>query len=355
MRSIVPMLVPRHIDRGWAIEQSWLNRMGVDHRLRDWIPAIRNHQMPIPVFNAVLVETGQRLVISPVLKRRQSNSSASDSASDAVEFFNLYPGDESNLRATTAARLSAAFPYVSPISRGDGEEPPGGPSKNYHVADGGYGENEGLLTVLDWTNQLVKRYTDPAHRPFDRILVIRIQPFTIQAHPAPAETGKSWSYNVLGPLETLENVRSALHAERNDFDLNLLASANTPSTTNDPNQIDIVWTKFMFQPGQNYITPFSWHLTTSQKAEIHDAWTELVEKSDEPGQDPSHPYRRRKPRAAPIRNQRQESPLATLDQFFPRVERKPPPLMAESAKSAERLGDASGLSSSKGPRVGVSP
>ncbi len=70
MRAVVPFLVPQHVDRGWAIEQSWLNRIGIDHRLRDWIPAIRNHQMPIPVFNAVLAETGQRLVISPVVKKR---------------------------------------------------------------------------------------------------------------------------------------------------------------------------------------------------------------------------------------------------------------------------------------------
>jgi hypothetical protein len=280
----------------------------------------------------VLVETGQRLVISPVLKKRQPTWAGSDSASDAVEFFNLYPGEESNLRATTAARLSATFPYVSPISRGDGDEPPGGPSKNYHVADGGYGENEGLLTVLDWTNQLVKRYTDPAHRPFDRILVIRIQPFTIQAHPAPAETGNGWSYNVLGPLETLENVRSALHAERNDFDLNLLASANTPSTTNAPNLIDIVWTNFMFKPSAGYITPFSWHLTTSQKAAIHDAWRELVETSDVSGQESSHPHRPRKSRVAPIQSQGEESPLATVDHFFPRVERTRPPRVAGAAK-----------------------
>jgi hypothetical protein len=275
--------------------------------------------MPIPVFNAVLVETGQRLVISPVLKKRQTTWSASD----ACEFFNLYPGDESNIRATTAARLSATFPYVSPISRGDGEAAPDGTSKHYHIADGGYGENEGLLSVLDWTNQLVKRYTDPAHRPFDRILVIRIQPFKISAQPAPADIGMSWSYNVIGPLETLENVRSALHAERNDFDLNVLASAKSPSTTNDPNQIDIVWTNFTFHPSDDYITPFSWHLTTSQKAEIQEAWDWL--KAEGGVLDRSMRSRMaRRAKAAPIHNNRGESPFATVDQFFPRAERKRP-------------------------------
>jgi hypothetical protein len=312
MRSVVPFLVPQHVDRGWAIEQSWLNRIGVDHRLRDWIPAIRNHQMPIPIFNAVLAETGQRLVISPVVKKR----TAKWSSSDPCEFFNLYPGDESNLRATTAARLSATFPYVSPISRGDGPATGKAAARQYHVADGGYGENEGLLTVLEWTNQLVKRYTDPKNRPFDRILVIRIQPFSVKKRPAPAEPGKGWTYGLLGPLDTLENVRSTLHAERNDFDLNLVASHNEASTTNDPNEIDIVWTAFQFHPSAGYITPFSWHLTTSQKEEIHQVWRDLLDPKDRLDR-PS------KSKLAPIQNHRQESPLATLDRFFPRIASKP--------------------------------
>ena len=312
MRSIVPFLVPQHVDRGWAIEQSWLNRIRVDHRLRDWIPTIRNHQMPIPVFNAVLSESGQRLVISPVLKKRTDTWSASD----ACEFFNLYPGDESNLRATTAARLSATFPYVSPISRGDGPKTGPEAAKQYHVADGGYGENEGLLTILDWTNQLVKRYTDPKHRPFDRILVIRIQPFRVTSEPPPAEPGKGWTYGLLGPLDTLENVRSTLHTERNDFDLNLVASQNQPSTTNDPNEIDIVWTAFQFDPTPSYITPFSWHLTTSQKAEIHEAWDDLTN----PKKRSDHHHGSK---LAPIQNRREETPLETVDRFFPRVATKP--------------------------------
>ena len=321
MRSIVPFLVPRHVDRGWAIEQSWLARMGVDHRLRDWIPAIRNHQMPIPVFNAVLAETGQRLLISPVLKKRQTTWTASD----PCEFFNLYPGDESNLRATTAARLSATFPYVSPISRADGDDTGAAAARQYHVADGGYAENEGILTVLDWMNTLVKHYDNPKTRPFDRILVIRITPFSVESTPAPAEPNQGWTYDVLGPLDTLQNVRSASQAERNDFDLNLLATAKAPSTTNDPNQIDIVWTKFMFQPGPGYVTPFSWHLTTSQKNEIAESWKDLIHV----GHRPHRPHRSK---LAAIHNRRQESPLATVDRFFPRekkhLEAAQPPSVA---------------------------
>src|SRR5207302_9135574 len=125
----------------------------------------------------------------------------------------------------------------------------------------------------------------------------------------------------------------------------------TPSNTNDPNQIDIVWTKFMFEPSPDYITPFSWHLTTSQKAEIHEAWRYIKAwgKVDEAANRPKRP---RKSKTAPIRNNRQESPLATLDQFFPRVDRRTAqPAGAESAKS----GATAGLSSSEAPRGGVAP
>jgi hypothetical protein len=328
MRSFVPWLVPRHVDRGWAIEQSWLGRLGVDHRLRDWIPAIRNHQMPIPVFNAVLAETGQRLIISPVLKKKQTTWSASD----PCEFFNLYPGDESNLRATTAARLSATFPYVSPISRGDGDDTGDGTPKDYHVADGGYAENEGILTILDWMNQLVKHYDKPDKRPFDRILVIRIQPFSVQSHPAPADPNKGWTYDVLGPLDTLQNVRSASQAERDDFDLNLLAKSkdSCPTEPENPNQIEIIWTNFMFHPGPGYITPFSWHLTTSQKSEIHEGWRDVIYNWNRAN-------RPRKSKLATIRNHRPEdSPLATVDLFFPRVIRRSGPLATAQTAAPAR-------------------
>ena len=106
-----------------------------------------------------------------------------------------------------------------------------------------------------------------------------------------------------------------MHAERNDFDLNLVASHNEASTTNDPNEIDIVWTAFQFDPQRSYITPFSWHLTTSQKEEIHQIWRDLL--------DPRSPDRPSKSKLAPIQNHRQESPLATVDRFFPRVTDKP--------------------------------
>src|SRR5205807_5295126 len=108
------------------------------------------------------------------------------------------------------------FPYVSPISR-PYRRAAADPDKDYHVADGGYADNEGMATVIDWISQLLLHYSAPGSHaawPFERILVIRIFPFPIAA-PNPAEINRGWAYALLGPAETVANVRTASQAERN--------------------------------------------------------------------------------------------------------------------------------------------
>ncbi len=314
MRTFLPFLVPRQIDRGWAIEQAWHSRIGHDLRLRDWITPIRKHQMPIPVFNAVLAETGQRFVISPVVKQKLKRWHSTD----ACEFFNLYPDDTANPRVTTAVRLSATFPYVSPISRADADADPKLARNCYHVADGGYVDSEGLFTIVDWIGELAGEYNNrPKARPFDTILVIRVQPFSIKWRADSAQLRESWTYDLLGPLETIQNARGASQAERNSFDLNLVTSAAAADREKNPDAIQIVWTNFMFHPDEHYTPPMSWHLTASQKHEVSEAWKDLVTNWD-------RPERPQQAELGPIPNRRREPPLKTVDKFFTRVKAPPP-------------------------------
>jgi hypothetical protein len=228
MRALAPYAVGGEVDRGWAIEKAWQAQLGAapaaaggDLRLRDWVEPVRLGRMPVPAFNCTLVETGQRLVISPVRGEHP------DSAINARDFFQLYPGDQADLRVTTAVRLSATFPYVSPVSR---PGRPGGavdPQNDYHVADGGYVDNEGVFTVVDWLGQLLHYYEQPENRgrrPFDRILVIRVQPFPYAA-AGPPGTNEGWLYAALGPVLTIQNVRVASQAERNGVALKLLSDS----------------------------------------------------------------------------------------------------------------------------------
>jgi hypothetical protein len=225
--------------------------------------------MPVPVFNDTLVETGQRLLISTVL---QEPGTAPTTSNDC-EFLNLYPNGMANPRVATAARLSATFPYISPICRPDDANLP--VEIQYHVADGGYAENGAIFTVLEWARILAAKYAKARERPFDRIVIVRIIPFPASDHPQPAKANQGWTYEVLGPVDTIGNVRTASQTERNDFDLELL-TGRPESDAKAAETIPIIVAAFEFRPSANYVTPLSWHLTTSQKNEIRQTWQALV-------------------------------------------------------------------------------
>lgn len=230
VRNVAPPLTEwlfeKYTDRGQAIELAWHDFVpehsqhvipGTRAGLHDMVGPIKRQQMPVVVFNSVLVETGQRLLISPVCQEFGEPKQASD----PQEFLDLYPG--ARLALATGARLSATFPFVSPICR-----PTPHRQMNehlaYHVADGAYADNEGIVTAVDWVNQLCAFYERPEKeliRPFDRVLFVRIQPFPASA-PKPAVQNKGWSFATFGPLVGMLSVRRASQAERGDLEANLL-------------------------------------------------------------------------------------------------------------------------------------
>jgi hypothetical protein len=238
LRAVFPPLAWAGIDRGWSIEQSWralMDRAGPpgsdygDLRLSRLGERLRGGTLPVPVFNATLVETGQRLLISPAL----SPTETARLPSGGIEFLKCFP--DSHLCLSTAARLSATFPYVTPVARAQANaslpaalKP--SPIADLHVADGAYVDNEGAVTSVDWINRLVVHFSRPENldsRPFDRILLIRIQAFpkelsrTVQA----ANSFSGWRAAFLGPFDAMMHVRSASQTERGDLEINLLTRA----------------------------------------------------------------------------------------------------------------------------------
>jgi hypothetical protein len=373
IRTFVPFVVRQPVDRGWALEESWRRQVPAtggaspgDLRLGDLIEPTRRGRMPVVVFNATLVETGERLLISPVV----GPPAPVHDPDEARDFFSLYHQDRPNPYLSTAVRLSATFPYVSPICRPHREGGAVQPTRDYHVADGGYSENEGALTAIQWVHRLLAYYRAAGRaraRPFDRILVIRIEPFPPDRAPA-AETRHGWLYEALGPITTIQNVRVASQAERNSFDLRVLveeseakappgnqgarhrrdeaeARAGESKTkvaklyrgwAGDPTRMrsaqqqqemrvvtdeaaraeqeaarasrqlvpeaEITWTAFVFQAGEQ-AAPLSWKLTASQQQAIDDAWEQIVAG-----------------KGAEIGNGLNEAPLKTVDRFFRPVE-----------------------------------
>ena len=263
IRTTFPPAAPKTLDRGLALELEWQRRLAnrlpenpertaeqkkwqtaslKDLRLLDWSERIRARKMPAVVFNSTLVETGQRLLFSPVVTQPMLPSGADTDgfaikASEPVEFFSCYSALADNFRPNprlvTAVRLSATFSYVSPICRPLGDDVPANVRKQlghrlfWHVADGGYADNEGILTATKWIEKIISQQRnrqDARKLPFDRILIVRINGFPDKARDVRSDKGGLVNA-FLGPVLTLGNVRVASQAERGDYEVQLLEEA----------------------------------------------------------------------------------------------------------------------------------
>ena len=288
--SMLSFIVPDHIDRGWALERAWEKALAVhvatperswtqaiaDWTKRlftegrvfseqprtptfgDWEREIRRGALPIPVFNATVVETGERLILSPV----------SVESERATDFHCLYP--RADIRVVTAARLSATFPYVTPVARMGALEDKGTERRRtcpeplpYHVADGGYYDNYGVMTVVDWLNRFAFELLHG--QGVHDVLLIQIE----LGEPISAVTADTsgWKSAFLGPLSTLYNVRETTQRTRNELELDLLQRAWQQSFAP------------LLKPAVfRYSGPtvLSWKLTTKEKAEIRRQWEKAL-------------------------------------------------------------------------------
>ncbi len=238
MRTIFPVAVDKTVDRGWAIEQVWRQHMVSadeqpfdlsDLRLSDLGHATLHNQLPVAVFNATLMESGQRLQISPVIS--PPGVGANQTAS-AVELLREVP--DAHPLVSTAARLSATFPYVSPAARST--ESGASQVLEFHVVDGAYVDNEGVVTSVDWINRLLAHYErddNLAQRPFDRVVLLRIQAFPKQLNQSSdrgISSASGWRTALLGPLDAMMSVRSTSQTERGDLEIGLLTQATRGAT-----------------------------------------------------------------------------------------------------------------------------
>lgn len=268
LRVVLPWAVPKTHDRGLWIEAAWRSRLThPGARLTDWTEPVLEGTMPIPVFNATIVETGQRFLAAPVRGRVRPGTPP---AFQARELLELYP--DATPYAATAARLSATFPFVSPICRPLWERGAAWPEAvAYHYADGGYVDNEGMMTAIQWLEDLL----DPAYLPeavrsraFEQVLFIRVMPFPA-AVVKPAEGNEGWLYATVGPLEAIANVRTASQQERNQLLMQLFIDDAARRG------VRVGQAVFTFESAAGIEPPLSWMLTEPQQQEIDRAWVAI--------------------------------------------------------------------------------
>jgi hypothetical protein len=240
-------------DRGWALERSWRRRLSAekrDWRLSDWAAAVEAGWLPPAVLNSTTVESGERFLLSPIGVKRFS---------PARRFDLTYPGYD--LPIVTAARLSATFPWVSPVTRALRSDTGEAAAPAFHFADGGYYDNFGVVTVVDWLLSLEDRERQELAGRGIVLVLVRAFPPGREVLPDPRENN-GWLTATLGPILTLLNVRTSGQEFRNGRDLQLLRKLSGFE------DIPLHEVPFILRER----SPLSWKLTPAEGCGILDGW-----------------------------------------------------------------------------------
>lgn len=324
--------------------------------LRPEFSAMRGGQNNIPAFslNATAVETGERFLLSNYMPPQSAaiaeplgipNWESADSflsqytqqpaqaeAQPGAKARDYGRGTSYDMNIATAARLSANFPYVSPVDRADteGDCNSVGDAQcgTFHLADGGYYDNDGVATAVEFLWLALGRgslavQADPktggsaaagsrgSHEPMqaeaasaphnERILLIQIRdsplpPDCDNWSTAVAEDALAQSEGISQSLAPVHTVYSSWHVSestRNQRELSALGAGLQPGV-----KLYTVQFAYPSNPGacrdphsKPISTTLNWRLTRSDQKAIADAWTqqagcaqELVRWSDQPGQ-----------------------------------------------------------------------
>jgi len=268
------------LDRGLTLDKAWLRkdltwpkREGIKQGLSQWQEDAEAGGRPGVIFNTTIAETGQRLPLATV--------ALPDKSPGGIRYKQLFEGIEPKptIRVVTAARLSAAFPYVSPAARAEktsGTQPPTDRHYENHIVDGGYYDNYGTSSLVEWLDW--KLAHNDNHK-IKRVLVIQII-----ASPKDEQVPKSerdsvlervsqWLserqnrilYQVTAPAETVLHVRSAGQSTHSAVELGLLSKRWAKSSP----CVAITRIPFRFKGEE---PPLSWHLTKEDKHRIQTSW-----------------------------------------------------------------------------------
>jgi hypothetical protein len=255
--------------------------------LSQWRGAIENGSKPAVIFNATVMETGRRILFTPI-SSVQSKWTGWDSSNKTLDperysYPQTFPefigaGDKWSVDVWTAARLSATFSYVSPAARAsfatwengkvsERRIPEAGSLALQHIIDGGYHDNSGVASALDWLGAAIEgKSADDL--PFDRIALveIRAKPFEPTKDPS-----SQWEAAWLGPVNGIFNSWDFAQTSAQDTAVNRMIQAFRNYIGKKDRRVELQ--SFVFLPFiENERGPLSWHLSKKQKGYVCRAW-----------------------------------------------------------------------------------
>jgi len=175
-------------DRGRALEDAWCDnlksKLGIDLRISfgNLRSGEESGKWPSLVFSPMLIEDGRRLILSNLDLTQLTDHcvrwlSSKDTGATPVtgcvsrtayHLSQICPQDWTQFPLSTAARLSAAFPYVSPAVLLPTEP-------RRRVVDAGYYDNYGLELGCSWLRELLEKRKAWLEKSISGILVIQIR------------------------------------------------------------------------------------------------------------------------------------------------------------------------------------
>ena len=185
------------------------------------------------------------------------------SAVAAFDFYKRYPGRD--IPITTAVRLSATFPYVSPAARADADDE----LRQYtHAVDGGYFDNYGVSSLSAVVHAALG--ASPAPVPAQRRLLIleicdadRCSGDSAPDTPSVGGKDRGWPYQLIAPLSAVVAMRSSAQRVTNRTTLRLLKDYWAGRCVRiDPLPV----------PFRGGSAPMSWHMTQTEKDQIDQTW-----------------------------------------------------------------------------------
>jgi hypothetical protein len=262
-------------DRGWSLQQAfWRNRRTACNpkeqlyekdgkaATEETLGGFVSKDFPAFSFNTTVAETGNRFLLSNYRVPKQIDSGAE--IVPASSFLDIYQKD---LALSSAARLSANFPYVSPMPRVDMG------STGYHFGDGGYFDNDGTGTAMEFLwFAFIDRNAQARAVPI-LLLEIRDSPdidasqedddLKHQNDNHSPNKGNSWGTKgqLTGPLLAFWNSGHVSITSRNRRELCFFKTALGKKA-------DIVHVVFDYKGNPDEPQPLSWHLTERQKGDI---------------------------------------------------------------------------------------
>lgn len=267
-----------HGDGEFLTSAHYMDEVGGD-RLIDFVSAIREGRLPAPLLSVTNMETGRRIMITPLT----FGPGKIPRAPTLDEYLFGGGGDpdrppehRADIGLWTAARMSATFAYVTPAARAAIHSNGGGivksePEQMQHLIDGGYYDNYGIASAMDCLEPVFRARLDPSSRlRFNNVMLVEIR----SSYPVPpAEIPPQSGYKtaLLGPLLGLSSIQDGAAVSRNRIEFARFAETWRDRFGNAG--LDIRIENTVFHPPENSFEPLSWHLTSRQIEEIDGWWT----------------------------------------------------------------------------------